>query len=76
MLTRRGLITGLISLAAAPAIVRYSSLMPVKSVPIIGWDLASERDITAYFIISNPMNSNEWRKKFMQDYEFYKGSQW
>lgn len=30
MLSRRGLITGLISLAAAPAIVRASSLMPVK----------------------------------------------
>lgn len=30
MLSRRGLITGLISLAVAPAIVRASSLMPVK----------------------------------------------
>jgi hypothetical protein len=30
MISRRGLITGLISLAAAPAIVRASSLMPVK----------------------------------------------
>lgn len=30
MINRRGLITGLISLAAAPAIVRASSLMPVK----------------------------------------------
>lgn len=30
MLTRRGLIGSLISLAAAPAIVRASSLMPVK----------------------------------------------
>jgi hypothetical protein len=28
--TRRGFITGLISLVAAPAIVRASSLMPVK----------------------------------------------
>lgn len=32
MINRRGLITGLISLAAAPAIVRASSLMPVKVV--------------------------------------------
>ncbi len=31
MLNRRGLITGLISFVAAPAIVRVSSLMPVKS---------------------------------------------
>jgi len=30
MINRRGLITGLISLAAAPAIVRAGSLMPVK----------------------------------------------
>jgi hypothetical protein len=30
MINRRGLITGLISFAAAPAIVRAASLMPVK----------------------------------------------
>ena len=30
MLNRRGLITGLISLVAAPTIVRASSLMPIK----------------------------------------------
>lgn len=30
MINRRGLITGLIAFAAAPAIVRASSLMPVK----------------------------------------------
>lgn len=33
MLTRRGLITCLISLVAAPAIVRAASLMPVKVMP-------------------------------------------
>lgn len=31
MLSRRGLITGLVSFMAAPAIVRASSLMPVKA---------------------------------------------
>jgi hypothetical protein len=31
MIDRRGFITGLVSLVAAPAIVRVSSLMPVKS---------------------------------------------
>jgi hypothetical protein len=31
MMNRRGLITGLVSLIAAPAIVRASNLMPVKS---------------------------------------------
>lgn len=30
--TRRGLITGLITFAAAPAIVRASSLMPIKAI--------------------------------------------
>jgi hypothetical protein len=33
MLSRRGLITGLISFVAAPAIVRAASLMPVKALP-------------------------------------------
>jgi len=33
LLSRRGLITGLASFLAAPAIVRASSLMPVKAVP-------------------------------------------
>jgi hypothetical protein len=32
MLNRRGLITGLISLVAAPAIVRVTSIMPVKAI--------------------------------------------
>ena len=31
MLNRRGLITGLISFVAAPAIVRVDSIMPIKS---------------------------------------------
>jgi hypothetical protein len=33
ILTRRGLIGGFASLLAAPAIVRVSSLMPVKAMP-------------------------------------------
>ena len=36
MLSRRGLITGLISFAAAPAIVRAASLMPVKALKLSG----------------------------------------
>lgn len=32
MITRRGIITGLIGVISAPAIVRASSLMPVKTV--------------------------------------------
>lgn len=35
--SRRGFITGLISLVAAPAIVRAGSLMPIKGDPLTGW---------------------------------------
>lgn len=38
--SRRSLITGLISLVAAPAIVRATSLMPVKSMNETVWDYA------------------------------------
>lgn len=51
VITRRGLITGLASLLAAPAIVRASSLMPVKMLPtgaLFGaLDLAGDRDCVA-----------------------------
>lgn len=40
MLSRRGLITGLVSLIAAPAIVRVESLMPVKAVPISAFPIS------------------------------------
>ena len=35
MLNRRSLITGLISLVAAPAIVRPTSIMPIKALPAV-----------------------------------------
>jgi hypothetical protein len=35
MLNRRSLITGLISLVAAPAIVRATSIMPIKALPTV-----------------------------------------
>ena len=48
-LSRRSLITGLISMMAAPAIVRASSLMPVKQMlpepGVIGIDMASGPDV-------------------------------
>lgn len=37
MIYRRSLITGLISFVAAPAIVRASSLMPIKAIPQATW---------------------------------------
>ena len=34
MINRRGLITGLVSFIAAPAVVRATSIMPVRSLPV------------------------------------------
>jgi hypothetical protein len=45
LISRRGLITGLASLVAAPAIVRASSLMPVKAIPDEWVFAAHERGI-------------------------------
>lgn len=48
MIGRRGFITGLISLVAAPAIVRAGSLMPVKSASLRSVITPSEMDIDLY----------------------------
>ena len=46
LLSRRGLIAGLVSLVAAPAIVRASSLMPVKAwEPFIPAGLLHDADL-------------------------------
>lgn len=50
MINRRGLITGLISLAAAPAIVRASSLMPVKVI---------KSEISIYELMQIILKANE-----------------
>ncbi len=48
-ISRRRLITGLVSFVAAPAIVRASSLMPVKAwVPRLGYPTMIMRDVWAY----------------------------
>lgn len=39
MLSRRGLITGLAAMIAAPAIVRAGSLMPVKAEKLVGFTI-------------------------------------
>lgn len=41
MISRRGLLTGLGALIAAPAIVRATSLMPVRAPLVISWDDAT-----------------------------------
>lgn len=43
-MNRRGLITGLVSFAAAPAIVRSTSLMPIKSIKYV-WCYDRENNI-------------------------------
>jgi len=55
MTNRRQLITGLISLIAAPAIVRASSLMPIKTmVPI--WQVGDlDHDLSRVYI-----GSGQW----------------
>jgi hypothetical protein len=44
-LTRRGLITGLVSFVAAPAIVRASSLMPVKALDLATLEIHEVRSM-------------------------------
>jgi len=50
MLNRRGLITGLISLCAAPAIVRAESLMKLAPIKHLKYDNISMREITEYVV--------------------------
>lgn len=55
MLSRRGLIGSLISLAAAPAIVRASSLMPIKAM-LSDAELLQLRLNAAYAVARENMN--------------------
>ena len=52
-LPRRQFLTGLSSLIAAPAIVRASSLMPVKNLNNLNLKLITNYEITDEFIIEN-----------------------
>lgn len=54
MLSRRSLITGLISFVAAPAIVRASSLMPVKVIDSFDPEEVMVR-LTKYFAPDDPV---------------------
>jgi hypothetical protein len=63
-MNRRGFITGLISLVAAPAIVRAGSLMPVKSYLL--------DDGIALNCMSHPEGFNlALAKSFRETYEIY-----
>lgn len=55
--SRRSLITGLVSFVAAPAIVRASSLMPVKRT-LSFEELLAERINEAYAVVARDINRN------------------
>ena len=63
MLHRRGLITGLVSLIAAPAIVRIGSIMPVRSIA----DIVSDAPVFAGSLNLNLPHG--W-------YQVFNGSDW
>jgi hypothetical protein len=65
MINRRSLITGLISFVSAPAIVKVSSLMPVKLY----------KDVVLYDWYGIDMG-NEIFVQYYDDYHFYNGAQW
>lgn len=75
MITRRALITGLVSLMAAPAIVRVSSLMPVRPwrAPVIeeldNWYWSREAVMDRMFWRSTQRHL-EWMKRFEEEYPF------
>lgn len=58
-LSRRGFITGLTLLVAAPAIVRAASLMPVKSMPnTVTLEMLQQRMNAAYKVYSEALTRN------------------
>ena len=68
MLNRRGLITGLISLVAAPAIIRVNHLMPISVVEDINvatnpmWKTRYlwKRISVPIFSLDQPLRTGEW----------------
>ena len=64
LLSRRGLLTGLVGLVAAPAIVRVSSLMPVKALPEVGEQLVIRWNrVYASQLISEFEEGMSWLRK-------------
>ena len=80
---RRGLILGLVTLVAAPAIVRASSLMEIRGVPLVanldyvalafqeftvrGWD--------QFGITIDEVMAGTWQKYYGQDAELLNGKE-
>ena len=65
--SRRKLITGLISLVAAPAIVKAESLMKIAP---------TRRLLTPDEIINNMVRTLELSNEYMDAIDFYSGTQW
>ena len=74
MIGRRSFITGLVSLVAAPAIVRAASLMPVKSVSLRSVITPSEVNIDLYgrgpMMLALPELRRQINRKFLVPPEF------
>jgi hypothetical protein len=58
--SRRGFITGLVSLIAAPAIVRVANIMPVRSIIVPGFDSSFEA-YTSLFQWQLDLVVEDWR---------------
>lgn len=72
--SRRGFLTGLAAALAAPAIVRVSSLMPVKAlVPVTGNRNAL---LTIDMITREAVRLLTGPNQFLMDLAFYDGEQW
>lgn len=71
MISRRGLITGLISFVAAPAIVRAGSLMPVRRITwsnahdwVVPQEVIKMRINIAYEVTRLALNDNLYNYRF------------
>ncbi|RPJ39878.1 MAG: hypothetical protein EHM35_01190 [Planctomycetaceae bacterium] len=60
LISRRGLLTGLVSLLAAPAIVRATSIMPVKALPVVVPNSPLPVGIVDGFWF-RPQGTSEWK---------------
>lgn len=81
MIARRSILTGLVALVAAPAIVKVSSLMPVNSKLVPSWPIGYGNSLLTIDEITREavrlfQNSNAFIEKMDREYEFYNGEQW
>lgn len=66
MITRRGIIQGLFSLIAAPAVIRTAQLMPVKTLePVIAPVFEYSEISIAYKITRKVIDNNLYRTLYM-----------